>query len=291
MPGDPVATAIYKTLGDKAVEFEKKVGRKITLATILVGDDVPSLNYVNLKHDKAIELKMSYVHHHLAKTASQDELNELIKNINRDDRIDGVLIQYPIPTHLSYEAAIELLSPDKDVDGLHPLNLGRLAQGVGCMVACTPLAIQAMLSFYKVQISGRHVVIVGRGMTIGRPLSILLSQKGANANACVTLVHSGVPNLYNYTKLADILIAAAGSPYLIKPEHVKPGSVVIGAGVRYEGKKLLPDVDETVQEVASMITPRVGGVGPVTVAMLFANLTQAAYKQQGFNWQIKDLFS
>jgi methylenetetrahydrofolate dehydrogenase (NADP+) / methenyltetrahydrofolate cyclohydrolase len=143
-------------------------------------------------------------------------------------------------------------------------------------VPCTPAGIEALLAFYEVPVSGRHVVIMGRGMTLGRPLALLLSQKRPTANAAVTVLHSGVPDWADITRSADILISAAGVPGIIQPQHVKPGSVVVGAGVRYRGKTLLPDVDESVAEVAGWITPRVGGVGPTTVAMLMRNTVEAA---------------
>jgi methylenetetrahydrofolate dehydrogenase (NADP+)/methenyltetrahydrofolate cyclohydrolase len=173
------------------------------------------------------------------------------------------------------------VDPDKDVDGLHPTNVGRLALGIPGPVSCTPAGIEAILSHYGVPVAGRHVVVVGRGVTIGRPLSILLSQKRPTANAAVTMVHTGVPDWADYTRQADILVAAAGVPGMIQPEHVRPGAVVVGAGVRYEGTKLLPDVDEACEEVAGWITPRVGGVGPTTIAMLFRNLVEAAERRAG----------
>lgn len=276
MLGEPVADLTYRQVKDKARIFQEIVGRKITLATVLIGDDVPSFNYVNLKHKKATELDINYKHYKLGQDCTQKELSKLIKELNLDDEIDGVLIQYPIPKQLNYELAISELDYLKDVDGLSPFNLGRLALGDPVLIACTPLGIKRMLDYYGIETASKHVVIVGRGLTIGRPLSMLLSQKGSYGDACVTLLHSKINDFYKYTKDADILISAAGSPYLITPEHVKANAVVISAGVKYEGKKLLPDVDESVADVASMITPRIGGVGPVTVAMLFENLTRAA---------------
>jgi len=188
-------------------------------------------------------------------------------------------LQHPIPDHLDYEAAIYEIEPDKDVDAAHPTNMGRLALGMPGPVPCTPAGIEALLAFYDIKVAGRDVVIVGRGFTIGRPLSILLSQKRPTANAAVTVVHTGVPNWADHTRRAEILVAAAGVPGMIQPEHITPGAVVIGAGVRYEGRKLLPDVDERCEEVAGAITPRVGGVGPTTVAMLFRNCVEAAERR------------
>jgi methylenetetrahydrofolate dehydrogenase (NADP+)/methenyltetrahydrofolate cyclohydrolase len=168
------------------------------------------------------------------------------------------------------------VDPDKDVDGMHPTNVGRLALGIPGPVACTPAGIEAILAHYGVEVAGRDVVVVGRGVTIGRPLSILLSQKRPTANAAVTLVHTGVPDWADHTRRADVVIAAAGVPGMIQPEHLRPGAAVVGAGVQYQGRTLLPDVDESCEEVAGYITPRVGGVGPTTIAMLFRNFVEAA---------------
>ncbi|MBV8691157.1 MAG: bifunctional 5,10-methylenetetrahydrofolate dehydrogenase/5,10-methenyltetrahydrofolate cyclohydrolase, partial [Actinobacteria bacterium] len=196
-------------------------------------------------------------------------------------RVDAMLVQHPIPGHLDYEAALDEMDPDKDADGLHPVNLGRLALSVPAPVPATPAGIEALLAHYDIPVSGRNVVILGRGFTLGRPLSMLLSQKRPTANAAVTVVHTGVPDWPEYSRRADIFIAAAGVPGIVKPEHVNPGSVVIGGGVRYEGRTLLPDVDESCAEVAGWITPRVGGVGPTTIAMLFRNLVEAAERRIG----------
>jgi methylenetetrahydrofolate dehydrogenase (NADP+) / methenyltetrahydrofolate cyclohydrolase len=195
--------------------------------------------------------------------------------------VHGMLVQHPIPSHLDYEAALAEMDPDKDADGLHPMNLGRLALSVPGPVPATPAGIEALLAHYEIPVAGRNVVILGRGFTLGRPLALLLSQKRPTANAAVTVVHTGVPDWPEYTRRADVLIAAAGVPGIVQPEHVRPGSVVIGGGVRYEGRRLLPDVDEACEEVAGAITPRVGGVGPTTIAMLFRNLVEAAERRSG----------
>jgi methylenetetrahydrofolate dehydrogenase (NADP+)/methenyltetrahydrofolate cyclohydrolase len=171
------------------------------------------------------------------------------------------------------------MDPDKDVDGLHPVNMGRLALSMPGPVPCTPAGIEALLAFYEIPVSGRHVVILGRGFTLGRPLALLLSQKRATANAAVTVVHTGVPNWADYTRDADVLVAAAGVPGIVQPEHIRPGGVVVGGGVRYEGRRLLPDVDEACEAVAGAITPRVGGVGPTTIAMLFRNAVENAERR------------
>ena len=206
-----------------------------------------------------------------------------VKLFSDDPAVDGMLIQHPIPSHLDYEAALAQVDPTKDVDGAHPVNMGRLALSMPGPLPCTPAGIEALLAHYEIPVAGRHVVIVGRGFTLGRPLSLLMSAKRPHTNAAVTTVHTGVPNMYDYTKQADILIAAAGVPGIIQPEHVKPGAVVIGAGVSYTGKNtLVPDVAEECEEVAGWITPRVGGVGPTTIAMLFRNCIEAAERAVGW---------
>jgi len=159
---------------------------------------------------------------------------------------------------------------------MHPLNMGRLALMMSGPVPATPAGIEALLAFYEIPVAGHEVCILGRGTTLGRPLALLLSQKRDTANAAVTVVHTGVPDWPEYTRRAGIVVAAAGVPGILQPEHITPGAVVVGGGVRYEGRKLLPDVDEACEEVAGAITPRVGGVGPTTIAMLFRNATEAA---------------
>ena len=171
------------------------------------------------------------------------------------------------------------MDPEKDADGLHPANLGKLVLQEEGPVPCTPAGIQAMLVYYGIETRGKHVVVIGRGPTLGRPMALLMSSKGPGADAAVTVVHSAVPDLAEITKKADIVIAAVGIPSFVTPEMISPGSVVISGGISWEGKKLLPDVDETVAEVASWITPRLGGVGPTTVAMLLRNTVEAAERK------------
>ena len=185
-------------------------------------------------------------------------------------------MQLPLPRQLDEEAALLAIDPDKDADGLHPVNLGRLVMGVDGPLPCTPRGIQVMLEHYGVPVEGRHVVVVGRGLTIGRPMALLMALKRPVANAAVTVVHTGVADLGAYTREADIVIAAAGVPGLITPDMVKPGAAVVGGGITREGRKILSDVDETVGEVAGWVTPRLGGVGPMTRAMLLANTVDAA---------------
>jgi methylenetetrahydrofolate dehydrogenase (NADP+)/methenyltetrahydrofolate cyclohydrolase len=275
LPGKPVADAILADVAKRA-EALKAEGVTPSLATILVGDDDASAGYIRIKQQQAAELGFASPHRHLPADASQAELEAAIGEFNNDKAVHGMLMQYPVPGHLDYDRALQSVDPDKDVDGMHPLNVGRLALGLPGPLPCTPAGIEALLAFYEIPVAGREVVILGRGATLGRPLSILLAQKRPTANAAVTVVHTGVPDWARYTRRAEILVAAAGVPGIIQPEHVNPGATVIGGGVRYAGRRILPDVDESCAEVAGAITPRVGGVGPTTVAMLFRNAIDAA---------------
>ncbi|GAA0456479.1 bifunctional protein FolD [Paractinoplanes deccanensis] len=275
LPGKPVAEAVLADVAERVTRLRER-GVTPSLATILVGDDDASAGYIRIKQKQAAELGFESPHVHLGSDATQKDLEAVIADFNADPGVHGVLIQYPIPGHLDYDAALQTLDPDMDVDGMHPLNMGRLALGMPGPLPCTPAGIEALLAHYEIPVAGREVVILGRGATLGRPLAMLLAQKRPTANAAVTVVHTGVKDWPRYTQRAEILVAAAGVPGIIQPEHVKPGATVIGAGVRYEGRRLLPDVDESCAEVAGAITPRVGGVGPTTVAMLFRNAVQAA---------------
>ncbi|MGN9912306.1 bifunctional 5,10-methylenetetrahydrofolate dehydrogenase/5,10-methenyltetrahydrofolate cyclohydrolase [Phytohabitans sp. LJ34] len=275
LPGAPVAEAVLAETAAAAADLRAR-GVTPSLATILVGDDEASAGYIRIKQRQAAELGFASPHEHLPATATQADLEQAIGRFNADPAVHGLLVQYPVPAHMDYDAALQRIDPDKDVDGMHPLNMGRLAVGLPGPLPCTPAGIEALLAHYEIPVAGREVVILGRGATLGRPLAMLLAQKRPTANAAVTVVHTGVPDWDRYTRRADILVAAAGVPGIIRPEHVRPGAVVVGAGVRYEGRRLLPDVDEACAEVAGAITPRVGGVGPTTVAMLFRNAVRAA---------------
>jgi methylenetetrahydrofolate dehydrogenase (NADP+)/methenyltetrahydrofolate cyclohydrolase len=278
MPGGPVADAVFTDLVPRIAKLVEN-GHRPGLGTILVGDDPASAGYIRMKQEKAIELGFGSPHHHLPSHATQADLVAAIHDFNDDPSVDAMLVQHPTPPAIDYEAALLEIDPDKDVDGLHPLNMGRLALGMPGPVPCTPAGIEALLAFYEIPVAGREVVILGRGTTLGRPLALLLSQKRPTANAAVTVVHTGVPDWPEYTRRAPIVIAAAGVPGILQPQHVEPGAVVVGGGVRYEGRRLLPDVDESVADVAGWITPRVGGVGPTTVAMLFRNAVEAGERR------------
>ncbi len=278
MPGGPVAEAIFASL-EPRIEALRAAGRTPGLATVLVGDDTASAGYIRMKIEKATSLGFTAPHVHLTQDASQADVNAVIDEFSAAADVDGILFQNPPPAHIDFDEAMGRMDPDKDVDGLHPLNMGRLAMGIEAPVPCTPAGIEALLAHYEIPVSGRNVVILGRGVTLGRPLAMLLTQKRPTANAAVTVVHTGVKDWPEYTRAADIVIAAAGVPGILKPEHITDKTVVVGGGVRYEGRKLLPDVDEACNEVAAAITPRIGGVGPTTIAMLFKNAVDAAERR------------
>ncbi|CAM3465073.1 bifunctional 5,10-methylenetetrahydrofolate dehydrogenase/5,10-methenyltetrahydrofolate cyclohydrolase [Isoptericola cucumis] len=275
LPGKPVADAVFADLGPR-IDALVAAGHRPGLGTILVGDDSASAGYIRMKMDKANELGFTSPHIHLPQDAAQADVLAAVREMNDADDVGSVLIQNPPPPQIDFDAAMLALDPDKDVDGLHPVNMGRLALGMPGPVPATPAGIETLLAHYGIPVAGREVCILGRGTTLGRPLALLLSQKRPTANAAVTVVHTGVPDWPEYTRRADIVIAAAGVPGILQPEHLTPGVTVVGGGVRYEGRKLLPDVDESCAEVAGAITPRVGGVGPTTIAMLFRNAVEAA---------------
>jgi methylenetetrahydrofolate dehydrogenase (NADP+) / methenyltetrahydrofolate cyclohydrolase len=275
MPGAPVADAVLADVAERTAKLAAS-GKTVGLGTILVGDDPASANYVRKKHETCERYGLLSFHAEIPATASQADLLEAVDRFNRDRAVDAFIIQNPVPEGFDFNEAMTAVDPAKDADGLHPVNLGLLALGADGPRPCTPAGIQAMLSYYEVPVAGRHVVIVGRGPTLGRPLSLLLALKRPDANAAVTVVHTGVKSWSDYTRHADIIVGAAGVPNMIQPEHVRPGSCVIGGGISWEGKKLLSDVDESCGEVAGWITPRLGGVGVTTVAMLLKNTVDAA---------------
>ena len=280
LPGAPVAEAVFADLAPRIAAL-KAAGITPGLGTILVGGDSASAGYVGMKMAKATELGLASPHAHLTQDATTQDVVDVIRRFNDDPAVTAMIFQNPTPPQVDFDAALMEMDPDKDNDGMHPVNMGRLALGLPGPVACTPAGIEALLAHHGIVISGREVCILGRGTTLGRPLSLLLTQKRPTANAAVTVVHTGVPDWADYTRRAAIVVAAAGVPGILQPEHITPGATVIGGGVRYEGKRLLPDVDEACKEVAGAITPRVGGVGPTTVAMLFRNCIDIAERGAG----------
>ncbi len=246
------------------------------LGTILVGDDPPSSRYVAMKHEDCAEVGIESIHEHLPADTTQEQLMAVVDRFNSDPRVHAYLIQLPLPKGLNEEEALLAVNPVKDVDGLHPVNLGMLVMGKPRVLPCTPAGILELLAANGIDLDGKHVVIVGRGLTIGRPLALLAALKRPGCNAAVTVVHTGVRHMEEYLRRADVIIAAAGHGGLVKPDMVKPGAVVVGAGTSWEGRRLISDVDEGVSEVAGWITPRIGGVGPMTRAMLLRNALEAA---------------
>jgi methylenetetrahydrofolate dehydrogenase (NADP+)/methenyltetrahydrofolate cyclohydrolase len=260
---------------------EQLVDRGLTpgLGTILVGDDPNSHAYVRGKREACADVGIVSHHRELPGDTSPTHLHAEIEACNQDPAVDAFIVQLPLPEQLDEEAALLAVDPEKDADGLHPVNLGRLVMGVVAPRPCTPLGIQSLLVEHNVPIAGQHVVIVGRGLTIGRPLALLLALKEPNANAAVTVVHTGVDDLGAYTREADVLIVAAGRASIVTPDMVKPGAAVVSAGITMDGRRVVPDVDESVGEVAGWITPRLGGVGPTTIAMLLSNTVDAAERR------------
>ncbi|MGC8497993.1 MAG: bifunctional 5,10-methylenetetrahydrofolate dehydrogenase/5,10-methenyltetrahydrofolate cyclohydrolase [Acidimicrobiales bacterium] len=275
LDGQAVAARIKMQLADRAARLAA-AGRPVGLGTILVGDDPASAAYVAMKHADCAEVGVTSFHEHLAASATQDELEAVIGRMNADPRVHAILVQLPLPAGLDEERALRAVDPDKDVDGLHPVNLGRLVMGRPTVVACTPAGIVELLAAYDVPVEGRHVVVIGRGLTIGRPLALLLASKRPGCNAAVTVVHTGVADLGALTRQGDVIVAAAGRAGLVTPDMVRPGAAVVAAGTSWAGRKLLSDVDESVAEVAGWLSPRIGGVGPMTRAMLVRNAVTAA---------------
>ena len=266
-------------------ETQRLKARGITpgLAVVLVGDDPASRVYVANKEKMAADLGFHSVLKRLPADTREGDLLALITDLNFDPKIHGILVQSPLPKHLREDEIWDDIDPTKDVDGFHPLNLGKLAAGQQALVACTPAGIIEMLVRSGAVPSGKHAVIVGRSIRVGRPLQLLLSQKGRTGDATVTVCHSRTPDIGAFTRQADILIAAIGQPRFIKADMVKPGAVVIDVGInavpdatRKSGTRLVGDVDfDAVKEVASAISPVPGGVGPMTIAMLMHNTIAA----------------
>ena len=272
LDGQALADKVKDEIANEVEELAFTPG----LGTILVGDDPASHSYVGAKIRDCEEVGITSIHEHLPADITQETLIAVIERFNADPQVHAYIVQLPLPPQLNEEAALLAIDPNKDADGLHPVNLGRLVMGVDGPIPCTPRGIRMMLETYDVPVEGQHVCVIGRGLTIGRPMALLMALKRATANAAVTVVHTGVADLGHYTRQADIVIAAAGVPNLVTPDMIKPGAAVIGAGLTRDGKRILSDVDESVGDIAGWITPRLGGVGPMTRAMLLRNTVDAA---------------
>ena len=278
LAGAPVAEAVLADVARRVAALRAR-GTSVGLGTILVGDDAASVGYVRKKHDTCAQVGIASHHIDVPGDGTQADLLAAVERFNADPAVDGYLIQHPVPEQFDFNAALLAMHPDKDADGLHPVSLGKLVLQEDGPVPATPAGIREIFLHYGVDIAGRNVVIVGRGPTLGRPLALLLTLKQPGANAAVTVVHTGVPDMAEYTRAADVVVAAVGSPSIVTPDMVRPGAVVVSGGVSWEGRRLLPDVDEAVGEVASWITPRLGGVGPTTVALLLRNTVEAAERR------------
>jgi methylenetetrahydrofolate dehydrogenase (NADP+)/methenyltetrahydrofolate cyclohydrolase len=275
LDGELLAARIRAEVADRVARLAS-AGVTVGLGTILVGDDGPSSRYVAMKHADCAEVGIHSAHLHLPADVSQAELVAAVDRFNADPQVHAYLVQLPLPAGLDEEQVLLAVDPEKDVDGLHPVNLGRLVMGANGPLPCTPAGIVELLHANDVPVEGMHVVVIGRGLTIGRPLSLLLASKRPGCNAAVTVVHTGVRDMTPLVRQGDVVVAAAGRAGLVTSAMIKPGAAVVGAGTSWEGKKLLSDVDESVAEVAGWITPRIGGVGPMTRAMLLRNTVRAA---------------
>ncbi|MFD0380967.1 bifunctional methylenetetrahydrofolate dehydrogenase/methenyltetrahydrofolate cyclohydrolase [Streptomyces sp. NPDC127112] len=274
LDGKATAAAIKSELTARVAALKER-GVTPGLGTLLVGDDPGSRWYVNGKHKDCAEVGITSIRRELPDTASQEEIEAVVRELNEDPACTGYIVQLPLPKDIDTNRVLELMDPAKDADGLHPTSLGRLVLGVQGPLPCTPYGIVELLRHHGVEINGAHVVVVGRGITVGRSIGLLLTRKSENAT--VTLCHTGTRDLAGLLRQADIVVAAAGVPHLVKPEDVKPGAAVLDVGVsRDENGKIVGDVHPGVAEVAGWISPNPGGVGPMTRAQLLVNVVEAA---------------
>ena len=250
----------------------KQLAKPPGLGTILVGSDPGSVSYVAGKHRDCAEVGITSIRIDLPDSASEKEILDAVAQLNKDANCTGFIVQLPLPAGVDAQKVLASVDPKKDADGLHPNNLGKLVLDTKTITPCTPKAILRLLTEYKINLSGKSVLVIGRGTTVGRPLSILLSQKSVNAT--VTLAHTATSNLNQLLKDADVVIAAIGKPHFVKPAMIKPGAVVIDVGITRSGAQLLGDVDPAIAEAASYFAPMPGGVGPMTRAMLLSNLLE-----------------
>lgn len=276
LDGKATAAAVKADLA-RRVEALRSRGITPGLGTVLVGDDPGSHAYVGGKHRDCAEVGIESIRVDLPAETTQEELEDEIRRLNADPSVTGYIVQLPLPRHLDANRVLELMDPAKDADGLHPMNLGRLVLGEPAPLPCTPRGIVELLRRYDVAIDGAEVVVVGRGVTVGRPLGLLLTRRSENAT--VTLCHTGTKDLAAHLRTADIVVAAAGVPRLITGDVVKPGAAVLDVGITRTEEGLVGDVAADVREVAGFVAPMPGGVGPMTRAMLIANVVEAAEQE------------
>ena len=281
--GKEVAKTIRAELAEEVAELTEKHGIVPGLCTVLVGDDPASVSYITAKGKACESAGMKSFHHELPADTTEEQLLKLIDELNRDDAVNGILVQLPLPKHINEPNVLLAIDPDKDVDGFHPVNVGRLVIGEELFPPCTPAGIQELIVRSGTPTEGAEVVVVGRSNIVGKPISIMMVQKKEGANATVTVCHTRTRDMAAHTKRADILIVAAGVQNAVTADMVKPGATVIDVGVNRIGftasgkAKLVGDVDfEAVKEVAGKITPVPGGVGPMTITMLLRNTLRAA---------------
>jgi len=271
LDGKAVAAAVKNEVAAEVAKLDHAPG----LATVLVGDDPASHAYVRGKRSDAAQVGIRSIHHEVAADASQDEIFDLIATLNADDEVDGILVQLPLPSHLDGEATVERIDPAKDVDGLHPFNLGQLVLDRPGLRPCTPSGVIRILDHYEIPTAGKRAVVIGRSFLVGRPLALMLSAKGADAT--VSVAHSRTTDLAAVSREADILVAAVGVPRIVTADFVKPGATVVDIGINRIGDKLVGDVAfDEILDVAGAVTPVPGGVGPMTRAMLLVNTVAAA---------------
>jgi methylenetetrahydrofolate dehydrogenase (NADP+)/methenyltetrahydrofolate cyclohydrolase len=283
LDGKALAQKIQAELKEQVQALQTQRERPPGLAVLMVGDNPASAAYVRNKERACTNVGIASFGQHFPTTTTQKELEQVIHTLNQDDRVDGILVQLPLPEHLDAVALLNQIHPDKDADGLHPVNMGRLVRGESGLRSCTPAGVMRLLHEYNVDPKGKQAVVIGRSILVGKPMALMLLE----ADATVSVAHSRTPDLGSIVRTADILIAAVGRPYLITAEMVKPGAIVVDVGMNrlidYEGKsRLVGDVDfDSVQQVASFLTPVPGGVGPMTVAMLLHNTVQSWQKGKG----------
>lgn len=273
LDGKATAQIIKNNLAQRVSALKAK-GINPGLGTILVGDDAGSHAYVNGKHKDCAEVGISSIRIDLPKTATQTDVMNAITQLNNDANCTGFIVQLPLPKGLDGNLALEAMNPDKDADGLHPNNLGKLVLGQSGPLPCTPRGIIELLRAYKVEINGANIVIIGRGVTVGRPLGLLLTRK--TENATVTLCHTGTKDLTSHLINADIVIAAAGVPHLVKAKMIKKGAALVDVGITRTENGLVGDIDPQVKDVAGFFSPMPGGTGPMTRAMLLTNVVERA---------------
>jgi methylenetetrahydrofolate dehydrogenase (NADP+)/methenyltetrahydrofolate cyclohydrolase len=273
LDGKATAATVKANLATRVAALRER-GISPGLATVLVGDDPGSHAYVGGKHKDCAEVGIASIRVDMPATATQDEVEEQVRRLNDDPAVTGYIVQLPLPKGLDSNRVLEIMDPAKDADGLHPMNLGRLVLGIEAPLPCTPRGIVELLRAYDVPIAGAEVCIVGRGITVGRPLGLLLTRR--QENATVTLCHTGTKDMAKHVAAADIVVAAAGVPHVINPDIIKPGAALVDVGITRTDAGLVGDIDPACAEIAGWIAPMPGGTGPMTRAMLLANVVEAA---------------